>query len=161
MKLPSKLLLLAALLIILSSSRTSFGGQPFPGQTFTCSSINNRRNWCDLPRRNVNLSRQISGSPCIQGQTWGRDDRGIWVDRGCRAEFTIDGNRRGRPGNWGGQTLTCSSNNNRRNWCGFPRRNVNLSRQISGSPCIQGQTWGSDDRGIWVDRGCRAEFLVR
>ncbi|HEX3438317.1 MAG TPA: DUF3011 domain-containing protein, partial [Pseudacidobacterium sp.] len=112
---------------------------------------------------NVTLNRQFSGSPCIRGQSWGSDDRGIWVDRGCRAEFTIDGNRGGRPGNRGspGQTFTCSSSNNRRNWCGFPRRNVTLNRQFSGSPCIRGQSWGSDDRGIWVDRGCRAEFLLR
>lgn len=161
MKLPSKFLLLAALLFTFSFWRTTFG-QSRP-QTVTCSSNNNRRNWCEMPRRNVSLSRQISGSSCIRGQTWGSDDRGIWVDRGCRGEFLIGDSWGGGPGNrrGPGQIITCSSNNNRRNWCAMPRRNVSLSRQISGSSCIQGQTWGSDDRGIWVDRGCRAEFLVR
>jgi hypothetical protein len=41
------------------------------------------------------------------------------------------------------------------------RRDIQLNRQISGSACIEGQTWGTDNRGIWVDRGCRAEFRVR
>jgi hypothetical protein len=87
MKLPSKLLLLAALLFTLSFSRTSLG-QARP-QILTCSSNNNRHNSCVFPRRNVTLSRQLSGSPCIQGQTWGWDRNGIWVDRGCRAEFLV------------------------------------------------------------------------
>jgi hypothetical protein len=26
---------------------------------------------------------------------------------------------------------------------------------------VQGQTWGTDRRGVWVDRGCRAEFRTR
>ena len=37
---------------------------------------------------------------------------------------------------------------------------VRLTNQRSGSPCVQGQTWGFDRSGIWVDRGCRAEFSV-
>ena len=39
-------------------------------------------------------------------------------------------------------------------------RDAELVRQISGSPCIRGNTWGVDNRGLWVDRGCRAEFEV-
>ena len=39
------------------------------------------------------MTRQISGSACIEGQTWGQDNRGIWVDRGCRAEFQVNGRR--------------------------------------------------------------------
>src|SRR5437762_12762317 len=27
--------------------------------------------------------------------------------------------------------------------------------------CIAGATWGSDRRGVWVDRGCNGEFLVQ
>jgi hypothetical protein len=61
-----------------------------------------------------------------------------------------------------GTTITCSSNDGKRNWCAIgTNRNVQLTRQISGSPCVQGQTWGIDNRGLWVDRGCRAEFRVR
>jgi hypothetical protein len=163
---PSRLLLLTALVFTLSLSPTSPGltgaGQP-GGQTVTCSSDNGRRNYCNVDtRRGVRLNRQISGSPCVQGQTWGFDDRGIWVDRGCRAEFLVGS---GGGGNWGGQgqTITCSSNNGGRNYCnigGANPQNINLTRQISGSPCIRNQTWGVNQRGLWVDRGCRAEFTV-
>lgn len=127
------------------------------GQTITCSSNDGRRNFCNADTRGgVQLSRQISGSPCIQGQTWGYNRNSVWVDRGCRAEFIVGVPQ--RPFN----TVTCSSNDGRRNWCAVdPRANVRLSRQISGSPCVQGQTWGVDRRGLWVDRGCRAEFQVR
>jgi Protein of unknown function (DUF3011) len=161
MKLASNLLLLVTVLS-LGFSRTSFGqDQP---QTITCSSSNNRRNTCDFPSRNVTLSRQISGARCIQGQSWGWDNHAIWVDRGCGAEFTIGDNWRGRPGTWQGgprKTITCVSTEHRHNWCDMPRHDVTVGRQISGAPCVQGQTWGWDNRSIWVDRGCRAEFLVR
>src|SRR5271156_5271278 len=58
--------------------------------------------------------------------------------------------------------ITCASNNGKRNFCaiGDPRQSVQMVRQISNSACIQGQTWGNDNRGIWVDRGCRAQFSV-
>jgi len=59
--------------------------------------------------------------------------------------------------------LTCSSDNEQWHQCGTSFTNianVELVRQISGSPCIQGQTWGFEARGVWVDRGCRAEFRV-
>jgi len=62
----------------------------------------------------------------------------------------------------GGQTtITCSSNDGKRNYCGkyYPNQ-VSLSKQISGSPCIQGRTWGVDGNGLWVDQGCRANFLI-
>jgi hypothetical protein len=55
-----------------------------------CSSDDGGRNFCEVDTdRGVRLVRQISGSPCEQGRTWGYDRRGIWVDRGCRAEFEI------------------------------------------------------------------------
>jgi len=58
--------------------------------------------------------------------------------------------------------VTCESNNGKRNFCsiGDARQSVEMVRQISNSACIQGQTWGNDNRGIWVDRGCRAQFRV-
>jgi hypothetical protein len=161
--LPLFALSLSAFVIILAGTPRA------NAQTITCSSDNGRRNFCSADTRGgVQLVNQRSGSACIQGQTWGFDSRGIWVDRGCRADFAI-GRGGGGGGNWGnrpgggrGQTFTCSSDDGRRNWCSIPGggggNNVVMSRQISGSACIQGQTWGVDRRGVWVDRGCRAEF---
>jgi len=57
--------------------------------------------------------------------------------------------------------LRCSSDDGRRTFCEADTgRGVRMVRQISGSPCEEGRTWGYDRRGIWVDRGCRAEFEV-
>jgi len=57
--------------------------------------------------------------------------------------------------------LRCSSDDGRRAFCETDTgRGVRMVRQISGSPCEEGRTWGYDRRGIWVDRGCRAEFEV-
>jgi hypothetical protein len=105
----------------------------------------------------VRLSRQISGTVCRQGVNWGYDNSGIWVDRGCRAEFEVMPYSQTAQG--AGTVVRCSSDDGGRHVCSADTtRGVRLVRQISGSPCRQGQTWGYDNSGIWVDRGCRAEF---
>lgn len=133
--------------------------------TLTCSSDNGRRNFCPADtQRGVRLIKQRSGSPCDQGRTWGWNEKGIWVDRGCRADFAIGRGGSGyRPGPGPVvQAITCSSNNGKRNWCPNPTNGeVRLIRQISGSPCNRGSTWGTQPGSIWVDRGCRADFEVR
>ncbi len=59
------------------------------------------------------------------------------------------------------QTIKCESNNGGRNYCGsVPSDRVALDRQISGSPCVRDRSWGVDNRGLWVDHGCRATFVV-
>jgi hypothetical protein len=161
-----KLLLIAAsifgaALAVPSSApaQPGYGGQP---QRITCSSNNGKRNWCAIGNsRDVQLVRQISGSACIRGNTWGLDQRGLWVDNGCRADFVI-GRAQVPPPPPPPQVVVCSSNDGRRNWCDVGgHRDIRLKRQISGSACIRDNTWGIDRRGIWVDRGCRAEFFVR
>jgi hypothetical protein len=129
-------------------------------QRVRCESNNGRRNYCgQYDRDSVRLDRQISGSPCIEDQTWGVDRQGLWVDRGCRADFVIVQREERRVPE---QTVRCESNNGRRNYCGqYDPDDVRMDRQISGSPCIEGQTWGVDRRGLWVDRGCRADFVIR
>ncbi|HUJ93323.1 MAG TPA: DUF3011 domain-containing protein, partial [Candidatus Bathyarchaeia archaeon] len=59
------------------------------------------------------------------------------------------------------QTVTCESNDGRRNYCGdYRNEQIDFQRQISNSPCEQGRSWGVDRRGLWVDRGCRAVFVI-
>jgi hypothetical protein len=163
-RIPNLLLIAASVLGAVFALPSSAPGQPGygGGPRITCSSNDMRRNWCDIGRaRDAQLVRQISGSACIRDNTWGIDRRGLWVDKGCRAEFVLGG-RPGPPPPPPAQIVTCSSNDMRRNWCDIGRsRDVRLSRQISGSACIQGSTWGTDRRGLWVDKGCRAEFRVR
>ena len=40
----------------------------------------------------------------------------------------------------------------------YKRQGVQLVRQLSSSPCVQGRSWGYGRNGIWVAQGCRAEF---
>jgi hypothetical protein len=61
----------------------------------TCESRENKRNECPLPEQvDVRLVRVISASPCLEGRSWGWDDRKIWVTGGCRAEFELKPRRR-------------------------------------------------------------------
>ena len=129
-------------------------------QTVTCSSDDGKRHYCNAETRaGVQMVKQRSGSPCVQDQTWGYDNRGIWVDRGCRADFLLAGNA--GPGGYGGQTISCSSDDGGRHHCPADTHNgVQMTKQRSGSPCTEGRTWGFDQSGIWVDKGCRADFTV-
>jgi Protein of unknown function (DUF3011) len=144
---------------------TGFGwGGWDSGYNIYCSSDNGRRNVCPTDTRGgVQLVRQISGSPCDFGRSWGYDRRGVWVDRGCRADFRIGSG--GGGGGWqpgpGTQVVNCSSEDMRRRYCPVNTKGgVRLVRQRSDANCQYGSTWGYDHRGIWVDRGCRADFEI-
>lgn len=144
-----------------------------------CESVDRRTRECQLAGR-PRLVRQLSGTPCVEGQSWGATRNGVWVSNGCRAEFVGEGRGRpGRPGHgngwggghggngWGGgndrvQLIDCDSNDKRQRRCGVTiRQDARLVRQKSGSPCIEGQTWGWNRDGVWVSNGCRAQFQVR
>lgn len=63
-----------------------------------------------------------------------------------------------RPGNGYERTIRCESRQNRRQRCAVNTENrVQLVRRVGGT-CTQGRSWGYDQRAIWVDRGCRADF---
>jgi len=140
-------------------------------RTFRCESRDGRVEHCAVSTRGgVRLSRQLSRGPCVQGSTWGYDRGGVWVSQGCRAEFEID-DRDGRHHGWqdwrggddygGPQSVRCESSDGRGRRCDLRIwRGVDIARQLSRAPCVEGQTWGWDRRGIWVSNGCRAEFNV-
>jgi hypothetical protein len=143
--------------------------------TLTCGSDTGQRVTCRANTRNgVRLVRQLSDSPCRKGSTWGYTSRGVWVDRGCQAEFDLSGNRtsstysnnttyssNSSTYNSNSAVVTCASDNGDRVDCRADTRGgVRMVRQLSGSECRQGSTWGYTSNGIWVDRGCRAEFSL-
>jgi hypothetical protein len=140
-------------------------------QTFSCSSDDGKRHYCsaNAPGR-VRLVQQRSESACREGYSWGSDDRGVWVDHGCRADFAIEGGGygdhdrdgyRGDNGPGHGQVISCSSDDMHRHHCKVDTRGgVRLVKQNSDSSCEQGRSWGYDRHGIWVDHGCRADFEV-
>lgn len=109
----------------------------------------------------VRLLRQTSVMPCREGQTWEVKRNEIRVSRGCGGEFELaaeDGSgfvdvpRR----------ITCASKRKLRIFCGASiAHEAELARQVSSTPCVQGETWGWTPQGIWTNNGCRGEFLVR
>ena len=140
-------------------------GGGYYGGTVRCESSDNRSRQCAADTRGgVRLVRQLSSSPCVEGRSWGYGRDGIWVSNGCRAEFQSGA---GAGSGWGGgdyaggQTLRCESSNNRQRRCDVRvREGVSLTRQLSSTRCVEGSNWGWDRGGIWVDRGCRAEFRI-
>jgi len=58
--------------------------------TITCESTNGKRKHCNISGDgSVSLKKQLSKSSCVEDETWGRDMQGIWVDKGCRGQFTF------------------------------------------------------------------------
>lgn len=145
-----------------------FSQVAFADETIVCGSRDYQYRLC--PTRDnsapVRLIRQLSKSKCVRGATWGTHRRGIWVDRGCRAEFSISSNRGPSDNdNWAraprASEFTCKSANYKYRRCKVPGSGkVSLRRQLSSSPCVRGKTWGQDRKGVWVDRGCAGRFSV-
>jgi len=147
--------------------------------TVVCESTQGERAFCSADTgRGVTLQRQLGEAPC-EGN-WGSDSSGIWVANGCRAEFLLGetapaaGARTSLVSDLvdvlkGGQSTTtqadkslvvCESKDNRRVTCPVDARGgVELTRQLSRASCDG--VWGHTADGIWVDKGCRAEFRVK
>ena len=93
----------------------------------------------------------VSGSPaCVLGRTWGYDQDGIWVSDGCQATFVLT--TRG--------ALECGSDGARQHCAADTSAGVVLARSTATAPCVLGESWGYDATGVWVDKGCRAEFVL-
>lgn len=164
--------------ILTAALATSLTGAASGRSTLRCESAQGRRHECRFEGAGtVQLSQQLSSNACVKGQSWGVDGNTIWVDRGCRADFTLVSsdarNRDGwnmRKGGDGGNrqrqnrtiAVVCESKNGRRNRCAADTLGqITLGRQFTrDNKCVEGRTWGYDSNAIWVDRGCRAEFLI-
>jgi hypothetical protein len=59
-------------------------------------------------------------------------------------------------------TVVCESRDWRRHYCAADTLGqITLGRQLTrDNRCVANRTWGYDSKGIWVDRGCRAEFQI-
>jgi hypothetical protein len=144
--------------------------QYYGGELVRCESRDYRQVYCDIDvRGGVRIVNQLSSTACVEGRTWGWDRRGVWVSGGCRAEFDIAGggahsgydHGRGDGYGYGGgdQVVRCESRDYRQVYCNVDvSGGVRLANQLSGTDCIEGQTWGADRRGLWVRGGCRGEF---
>ncbi len=168
------------------------------GRVIRCESDNYRFRACATGGAHARIVRQISRAACVEGRSWGNDGRGVWVDRGCSAEFALvdrgyayrgdnryrdDGryddrrnsrrydDRAGyrydpRYGNQsyrgGGRQIRCESRNFSRQFCRVPGlRAADIVHQISQTHCQFNRNWGYSREGIWVNRGCAAQFVIR
>ena len=142
-------------------------------KSVACSSNDGKRNECpaDLRGYTVRDVDQSSRTECVVGRNWGYTDRGVWVDDGCRATFQFDKSRGGdHPRAWGyrdhepaaakEQRVKCESRDGQRSVCDVNLRGYRIAdvREMSRTDCDIGRNFGYDDRGVWVDNGCRAEF---
>ncbi len=128
-----------------------------------CESRDLRWVHCPLDsRRGVDLVRQISDTPCIRDTDWGVDERGVWVARGCRADFRARGAVQSDRATVTRRMIRCESRSGRVESCPVSLRGapVRLLRQMSSFPCRAGESWGVERSGIWVSRGCKGEFEI-
>src|SRR5882724_12548018 len=95
------LFLVAMFLVCFFSSARTAAQYEQSANTITCESRHHRLQYCPVsdPRSVVVLVQQLGREQCVRGETWGNDERGVWVDKGCRAQFRIEP-RGGGPGWW-------------------------------------------------------------
>jgi hypothetical protein len=130
----------------------------------TCSSERGGRQYCPADTSGgVQLLRQVSTVICRKGYSWDKDANGIWVDHGCKADFSI-----GELGVLGSlvdkgedyknpRTFSCAASDKKRHYCQADTRGG--VRLVSGN-CAYGKAWGYDAGGVWVERGCSAAFEI-
>jgi hypothetical protein len=152
-------------------------------QTVHCASAEGAKKYCPADTEHgVKLVKQVGDSACKQGESWGYDAKGIWVDHGCDAEFAVGADAMGAGASGSGaasgagsaegaegkssalppgtKTLTCSSDGGKIYCDASTGRGVQLVKQISTAGCNKDDSWGYDGLGIWVDKGCSAQFAL-
>ena len=82
-------MLRTAAIMVAAAAALGISARPAQAQTtFNCESYGGRQQVCRADTRGgVRLVRQLSGSRCVEGQTWGYARGGVWVSNGCRAQF--------------------------------------------------------------------------
>jgi hypothetical protein len=145
------------------------------GQMLRCESRSQRgRTYCGNDYGQYSMMGYGNRS-CVEGRTWGRHDRGVWVSGNCNAQFRFlhqgdddrgrygrgesdryDRDERGQPVY--GETIRCDSNSSGRTYCTQARDGRYTLRQNSNPNCIEGRTFGTDSRGLWVSGACSARF---
>jgi hypothetical protein len=137
-------------------------------QRLVCESRDGREQYCAAQiAGSVRVLRELSRAPCVEGDSWRWNPRGIYVRNGCRAEFAFRGQDDWGGGGWGGggsggaryTEIVCASRGSRENFCAAPNDGrVRLVREQGSGQCIEGQSWRADPQGIRVRGGCVGRF---
>lgn len=133
--------------------------EPSLPTSIRCEAEGPGRVYCPLDTRHgVELVRQLSESPCIRESDWGQDAAGVWVARGCRAEF----HARAAQATVTRRMIRCESGRGQIESCAVTLRGapVRLLRQMSALPCRRDESWGVGRNQVWVSRGCKGEFEI-
>lgn len=135
------------------------------GQVVHCVSTESGRTYCGKPHMHYVIAGPAPAA-CVEGSTWGVDDRGVWVTGGCVADFNATTVKRvtrttttTTTTEGGGGVVHCIAGPSGRIHCGEPHHRY----VIVGTPpaaCVENTTWGVDDRGVWVSSECTADFKV-
>ncbi len=80
----------ARLVAVAVAVTLSMGSPPAQAATMSCRSDGGYQRCATDTSGGVVLQREVGGS-CEEGRSWGFDPGGIWVDRGCAAEFAVRG----------------------------------------------------------------------
>lgn len=148
-----------------------YSGGPI-SRSIVCESISGRERFCAAPIGGaVRVVRTFSSAPCVQGESWRWDVRGIYVRNGCRAQFAYRvndpwgggwGDDDGWNGEHGWREIRCGALANEENFCPAPNDGrVRLVRQESRAECREGRTWRAERDGIRVRNGCVGRFVYR
>jgi hypothetical protein len=71
--------------------------QSHADRTIRCDSWGHQYRYCPVNTDGrVEMVKQHSRTSCYEGESWGYDPRGVWVDRGCSADFRVGSDDRGR-----------------------------------------------------------------
>ncbi|HRN62264.1 MAG TPA: DUF3011 domain-containing protein, partial [Luteimonas sp.] len=110
---------------------------------------------CAVPwQTGARVVRQLSDTPCVEGQNFAASPGRVIVQSGCAAEFAaaaVVGH---------GRDVVCESGDGSRTTCPTGGGVARLARQLSAAGCVEGHSWGSAADSVWVDYGCRAVFHV-
>ena len=136
-------------------------GQHGRDRVVRCDSRSQRRTYCGTGNGQYEMVGYRNRN-CIQGRTFGQDQRGLWVSHNCSAQFRLVNDGRygrgdGRQGQY--QTVYCNANSSGRTYCGDANARYTLRDANSSRYCIEGRTFGQDQRGLWVSNPCQAEFV--
>jgi hypothetical protein len=137
--------------------------------TFDCASDEKKKHFCQADTRGgIRLTKGTQ--KCVYGKTWGYDVGGVWVERGCSAEFEAGGAATYKPQEvpgtghvWGAgnglKQVTCESSDGQKKYCQADTGlGVVMVKDLSGSGCVRDESWGFDRRGVWVAKGCKGVF---
>lgn len=107
----------------------------------------------------IKMVMELSDGLCFEGISWGAREQGVvWVDRGCRASFTIDKVQDERP-KPNVKTANCEAKESGRTVCeGDTKFGVALVKRLGAGECEIGKNWDFDEKGVWVSDGCHAQF---